>query len=249
MPVGGAAGEQLHEAEAQALQLHFEGLAQGLLGRAHMLDAVQGAAFGIGHARELGHELGHADGAAFVAGHVAAAGAGGGLLAQQGGGGHLAAGHAVDGVVDEDAGDELAAVGRVDGLGQTDGAHVAVALIGEDNAFGAGAGGHGAGTAVGGFEAVHVEVVVSEGGAAHGGHQDGPVGHAQLVQHLAHQAVGDAVVAAGAVVGHALVEHGIGVEDQGLAILGHKGLFKFVRVHLSSPCRPDGWDLPGHRRR
>ena len=28
-----------------------------------------------------------------------------------------------------------------------------------------------------------------------------------------------------------------------------KRMFKFVRVHLSSPCRPDGWDLPGHRRR
>ena len=48
---------------------------------------------------------------------VTAKGSGGGLLADQRGGGHLAAGHAVGRVVDEDNGEVLTAVGGINGLG------------------------------------------------------------------------------------------------------------------------------------
>ena len=47
--------------------------------------------------------------------------------------GHLAAGHAVDGIVDKDHGDILAARRGMDGLCRADGGKVAVALIGKDD--------------------------------------------------------------------------------------------------------------------
>ena len=54
-----------------------------------------------------------------------------GFHAHKGSGSHLSAGHTVDGVVDEDDGDVLTAVQRMDGFGRTDTCQVAVALIGE----------------------------------------------------------------------------------------------------------------------
>ena len=75
-----------------------------------------------------------------IAGGVGIPAIGGGLgdLAGQGGGGHLAAGHAVNGVVDKDDGDVLAAGGGVDRFGSADGGQVAVALVGEDHVVRAG---------------------------------------------------------------------------------------------------------------
>ena len=118
------------------------------------------------------------------------------------------------------------------GFGHADGGHVAVALIGEDHGFRPGAAharGHGAGASVRGFKAVHVEVVIGKGGAAHCGHKYGAIRHAQFVQYLAHQPVGYAVVAAGAIVGLALVEHGIYVKNQSFALLRQP-----LGVHLLS---------------
>ena len=200
MPVGGTAGQKFHEAEAQPLHLTAEGRQQRLFGLPDVLHAVQGAAFGIGHSGQPAHDLAHVDGPA-LAQQMTAQRRGGGLLAQQGGGGHLAAGHAVNGVVDEDRGDVLAAIGGMYGLRQTDGRHVPVPLIGEDDAFRPGAAdarAHGAGPPVRSFHGVHVEIIVTEGRTAHRGHEDGPFRKAQLVQRFAHQTVGDAVMTAGA---------------------------------------------------
>ena len=85
-----------------------------------------------------------------------------------------------------------------------DGGQVAVALVGEDHLVRADpldAGGHRRGAPVGRLRHVQVEVVVGQHRAAHRGDADGPLPHAQLVEHLGDQAVDDAVGAAGAVVG------------------------------------------------
>ena len=81
-----------------------------------------------------------------------------------------------------------------------------------------------------GLKAIHVKVVVGKGGAAHRRHQDGAVGNAQLVQHLAHQPMGNAVVAAGAIVGGALIEHGICIKNQAFA-LGGTQCVQFLSLH------------------
>ena len=80
-------------------------------------------------------ELAHVEWVALGEG-VASVGAGDGLLADEGGGGHLSAGHAVDGVVDEEDADLLAPVGGLEGLVESDGGEVAVALVGEDDLVG-----------------------------------------------------------------------------------------------------------------
>ena len=91
----------------------------------------------------------------------------------------------------------------MDDLGGADGGQVAVALIGEHHGVGPhgalDAGGHGGGTAVCGFVHVAVEVIIGKHGAAHGGHADDLAVQVHLVDDLGHQAVNDAVVAAGAV--------------------------------------------------
>ena len=135
---------------------------------------------------------------------------GGGLrdLSRQARRGHLAAGHAVDGVVDENHGDVFASGGGADGLAQADGGKVAVALIGEDDVVGQRplhACGDRGGAAVGGLDHVAGEVVRGEPGAADRRDADGPALDAQLVDALGDEAVDDAVRTAGAV-----VQNGVG---------------------------------------
>ena len=114
---------------------------------------------------------------------VAAVGAGDRLHAQEGGGSHLAAGHAVNGVVDEDDGDVFTAVEGVDGLGRADAGEVAVALVGEDQSVGPKPL-HGRSqcrcATVGGFLPVHIDILISKHRATHGGDGDGFVRHAHF---------------------------------------------------------------------
>ena len=133
---------------------------------------------------------------------VAAIGAGSRHLAGQRGGGHLAAGHAVDGVVDEDDGDLFTARSRVNNLRCADGGQVAVALIGEHGPVGQhalDARRHGGRAAVRGLHHIAVEVIIGKHRATHGRDAHSLVADTQLVQGLGHQAVNDAMRATGAV--------------------------------------------------
>ena len=133
---------------------------------------------------------------------------GGGLHTEQGGGGHLAAGHAVDAVVHEDHGDVLAPVGGGHGLGKADGGQVAVALIGEHQLVGLGAlyaGGHGAGPAVRTGGAVVGDILHGKAAAADAVDGDGLFQHTQLLQHLADELEDGAVHTAGAEAHHHVV--------------------------------------------
>jgi hypothetical protein len=138
---------------------------------------------------------------AFVGG-TASPGRGGALLADEGGGRHLAAGHPVDCVVDEEDCDLFTAVGGVDDFGGADGSEVAVALIGDDDFVGAGSldcGGRG-GAAVRHLDVANVEVIIGEHGAADGTDEDGAVLQAQVGDGFGNQLVRNAVTAARAVV-------------------------------------------------
>ena len=166
---------------------------------------------------------------------------GGGGLALQRGGRHLAAGHAVEGVVDEDAAELLAARGSLEGVVEADRAEVAVALVGDRDGVGAGAaharrGGRGA--AVRGGDVRGVPVVVGEHAAADGVDEDRAVLQAHLGAALGHELVHDAVSAPGAVVRHARV----------LPAPRELRVHSFLldRLHLTSP---ESSSRPSRRRR
>src|SRR5205814_5674554 len=96
-------------------------------------------------------------------GRVAAVRRGGAFLADEGSGGALAAGHAVDGVVDEDSGDVFATVGGVQDLGGSNRRQVAVSLVADEDAVGMTAldgRAYGGGASMRRLHIAHVEVVV-----------------------------------------------------------------------------------------
>ena len=135
---------------------------------------------------------------------IAAAGRGGGLHTDQRGGGHLAAGHAVDAVVDVDHGDVFTPVCGGDGFRQADGGKIAVSLISKDQTVGIGtlhAGGHGTGTAVGGGGVVVGDVIHMQPAAADAQHAGGLVDQLHFVQDLSDQLDDGGMHAAGAEAG------------------------------------------------
>ena len=98
----------------------------------------------------------------------------------------------------------------MDRLGGADGGQIAVALVGEDDIIGTGAlqaRGHCLGAAVGGLHHIAGEVIVAHDRAAHRGHAHSLAFHPKLFQGLGHQAVDNAVGAAGTVV-HGRVSQG-----------------------------------------
>ncbi|CAN4026232.1 hypoxanthine phosphoribosyltransferase, partial [Dysosmobacter welbionis] len=181
-PVGGAGGQHLDKGEALAVHLLLECLLDGLLGLVDVGDIRDADPLGIGAAVQGGEHLRHADGHTGLLPGAALL-AGSGLLADQSGGGHLTAGHAVDGIVDKDGRELLAPHGGVDDLRRADGGQVTVALVGEHRLMGMGAldaGSYGRRPAVGGLLHVAVEILVREDGAAHGAHADGVIQQTQL---------------------------------------------------------------------
>ena len=167
---------------------------------------------------------------------IPALGGGGGLHAHQGGGGHLAAGHAVDAVVDEDHGDVLPPVGGGHGLRQADGGQIAVPLVGVHQGVRVGplhAGGHGGGPAVGGGGVVVGDVVHVQAAAADAQHAGGLLHHVHLLQHLADELDHRGVHAAGAEAGDLVLLDGLGS--------------RIDQFHLTSPPR-FSWPRPAPSR-
>ena len=124
-------------------------------------------------------------------------------LADQRGGGHLSAGHAVDRVVDEEDGDLFAAIGRMHDFGGADGGQIAIALVGNHNLVGTGpfqAGRRGGSAPMRDLHVAHIKVVVGENRAAYRTDQDGLILHPQIFQSFGDQFVRDAVAASRAVV-------------------------------------------------
>ena len=180
--------------------MDFKGFFQHLPGRHQVLGRMDRHPGGESGPFQHGHDLRHPDRVAFVV-EIPAVGAGGGGLPQHGGGGHLAPGHAVNGIVDEDDGDPLSPVGTVQAFGNADRGQVAVALIGEYEIIRAGpfdAGGHRRGPAMGGFTDVHVKIIIHEDRAADRGGADGLFPEVVGIDTFRHQAVDDPVMAAGA---------------------------------------------------
>ena len=195
LPAGGTGADDLHEAGATAIDAVLKSLADGALGLADGGYAVHALARHIAGSLQLSCNLRDLQGISVKVG-LTTVGAGGCLHSHQRGGSHLAAGHAIDGVVDEDDGDVLTAVQRVDGLGGADTSQVAVALVGEDKMVGPqtlDGRGDGGCAAVGGFLPVDVNILVCEDGTAHGRYADGLLLNAHLFDNLCNELVHDAV--------------------------------------------------------
>ena len=167
-----------------------------------MLGRVNGHALQVCRAVKAAQQFAHAHRVA-GGGDVAAIGAGLRHLVRQAGGSHLPAGHAVDGVVDEDDGDMFAARSRMHGLGHADGGKVAITLIGEHHVVrqhALDARGNRRGAAMRRLDHIAAEEVRSGDGAAHRRDADGAAFDIKLVDDLGDQTVHDAVRATRAVV-------------------------------------------------
>ena len=123
-----------------------------------------------------------------------------GALADHGGGGHVAAGLTEHAVVQHDAGDVLAARGRVQHFLEALVHHVAVALHGEHDRVGLGpldAGGQRRRAAVQRLEDLDVEVVGERGVATDAEHRDGALDHVELGDRFERRAHRDRLAATG----------------------------------------------------
>src|SRR6516162_8496416 len=138
----------------------------------------------------------------FVEG-TASPGRGGAALSDERSRSHLAAGHAVDCVVDEEDGDLLAAIRGVHDFGGGDGGKVTVALIGNDDFVGAGAfepGGRGGSASVGDLHVANIEVVVGKHRTPDRADENGLILQFQVFNGLRDQLVNNPVAASGTVV-------------------------------------------------
>ena len=218
------------------VDLVAEGPPQHLLGVDRQQRGVDRGPSHKGRRPQRRQHLGHPDG---VAGQIdiATEGAGGGDLTGHGRRRHLAAGHAVDGVVDEDHRHLLAAVGAVDDLGHPDGGEIAVSLVGEDHQIGPrplDPRGHRRRPAVRRLVEIGLEVVVGQHRAPHRRHADGPFADPELIEHLGDEAVDRPVGAAGTVVGGDVPES-IGFGEHGLK---HWAPPRMIRLGWRGSCRP-----------
>ena len=137
-------------------------------------------------------------------GRIATERRGGSLLALERSRRHLSAGHAIEGVVDEDAAKLLTTACRLECIVEADGTKVAVALIGNGDGIGtcpARAGGSGGCAPVCGGYVRSIPVVVGEHSATYGIHKNRIVLKPHLGAGFSYQLVDDSMPASGAIVG------------------------------------------------
>ena len=170
LPDGRARREHFDEREAEPLDLILDRAPHGAVGLRDLLVVAEADALDVDGPLQRSQQFADVHRVAFGDG-TAAVGSGCALLADQRGGRGLSAGHAVDGVVDEDDGDVFAAIGGVQNLRGADGRQIAVALVADDDALGPAAldgSGYRGSAAVRGLHIADVEVIVGKDRAADG---------------------------------------------------------------------------------
>src|SRR3974390_33273 len=200
---GGAGREDFDQGESAAVLLNLKSLLDGLLGLHDVLHVAEGDALNVSGRLQRRQQFGDVQGQAFVAG-AASPGRGRAVLPGQRRGGRLAARHAVDGVVDEEHADVLAAVGGVNDLRRADGREVSVTLVGHHDAVRVRAlqcRSYCGGAAVCGLNVADIKVVVGEHRANDGAYEYSAVLQAQFGQRLGDELVRYTVSASGAIVG------------------------------------------------
>src|SRR5664279_6382627 len=103
---------------------------------------------------------------------------------------HLASGHAVNGVVDEEYGQFLSPVGGLNGLIESDGSQISVSLIGDDDGiiFCPGdASSDSGGPSMGGLNIPGIKILAGEDGTANGADHDAPILNTQIRHSLAYE--------------------------------------------------------------
>ena len=114
----------------------------------------------------------------------------------------MSAGHAINGVVDEDRRDAFAAGGRVYDFGSTDRCNVAIALVGKDNAIGMNpldTGSNRRCTTMRRLDHIDVEIVISQRRTTYRSDANRPVNHFQFIDDFGNKAMDYAMVATGTV--------------------------------------------------
>ena len=245
---GRARRKNLDQREAAAVLLNLQRLLHRLLRLHDVLHVVQRDTLDVSRRFERSQQLGNMQRQTLVAG-PASPGRRCAHLTHQRRGRHLPAGHAVNGVVDEEHADVLAAIGGMDDLRRADGREVAIALVRHDNGLGMRAlerSRRRGSASVRHLHIAHVEVVVGEDRAAHGTHQDGAVLQAKFSERFGDQLVRDAVSAARAIVG-LLLQFAFALEP----VVERRRLFMndFVPVHNASllpTLSPESGTRVGH---
>ncbi len=192
--------QDLDESEAVALHLQIERLFNGAPRMRAPLVVVEGDPFHIEGPVQARDQLRHLE--RLSREERPALGRCRGSLAEQGGGRHLAAGHPVDGVVDEHDRDRDPELCRADDLGEPDRGQVAVSLVADHDRVRVRrlvADRHRGRPPVRRLGVADVEVVVHEDRAADRRDEDGAVLNPELVDGLGEVLLGQPVPAAGAV--------------------------------------------------
>ena len=224
LPDGRAGREHFDQRKAQAPHLVLHGAPDRACRLRNLLVVSQAHAFDVDRRLQRCQQFAHVQRIAFIQ-RIAAVRSRRALLTEQRGRRVLPAGHAVNGVVDENHGDVFAAIGGVQNFRRTDCRQVAVALVADDDALRPAAptaGGDRGCAPVRGLHVAYIEVVVRKYGAAHRADEDGPVLDAELIDGPRQHLVDRPVAASGAIVGLVLqfflalvglVEHpGLGVQ-------------------------------------
>ena len=202
LPAGIAGGDYLNHRRALLGDGVAESLLYGILRLAHSSGSMHGLTGDVASAVELRHKLRYGEGITIEI-HSAPIRGRGRLLPDEGGGGHLASGHAVNSVVDEYHDNILPPVGSMYRLGRADGSHVAVTLVSEDHvvrpepAYG---GGHGGSAPVGRLNPVYIHIIIGKHRAPHRRDTHRAFSQPHLGYHLREKLVNHTMAAAGAVV-------------------------------------------------
>ena len=231
--------EDLHHGETGALLLQLQRLMHRLASLHDVLGIAERDALDVHRRLERRQHLAHLDGEAFVVGPPTP-GSGRALLPNERGWRHLSAGHAVDGVVDEEDRYVFAAIGGVHNLCGANGRQVSVTLVADDRGLGIApfeGRGNGRCAPVRRLHVARVEVVVGKHRAAHRADHDGVFLHAQVAERFGDQLVGHAVAAAGTIVRLVLIFAVKGLEEDRRFRLGN---FVFAHRRLLTPALPCG---------
>ena len=163
-PDSGTGRKNFHEGETGAVALQLESFTHGPARFHDVLVVGERNPLDINRSFERRQHLGHVQRKTFVD-RAASPRRSCAALADKRGRRHLAAGHAVDGVIDEEYGNLFAAIGGVHDFSGADGSQIAVALVRQHDLVRTGSlqpRGGGRSASVSHLHVAHIEVVISK---------------------------------------------------------------------------------------
>ena len=185
----GQGDNKLHKGIALLIPLNLQSLPYRPARFTNVFDVREAGAFDEDRRLQCVQHLRDMNGIALIPG-IAACGCSGRDLTDQCCWRHLASGHAVNGVVDEEYGQFFAPVGCLNGLIEADGSQISISLIGDDDGVilcPGDARSDSRSPSVGGLNMPGIQVIVGEDGAAYGADHYAPVLNTQIRHSLAYE--------------------------------------------------------------